>query len=260
MPYCPWTLTCSQAHADKRLRAASSTVGEAVVQRLLAYALFLMGAKREEIAAQLSMPLGTLLSLLTRIGQHGVAAIEDRRFRHSAFAPPLPPTVPPPSVAVSSSTVQITMGSPAITVSIPQRNRLQTKVVLLTLLDSGVLERAQVARLLGYSATHVARLARQLAAGDAQALVDQRHGQQHDYRVTPDVKAELVQQFTIDLLTRGHTSGEVLVAELQERCQIHVSPRTVRHHLERMGWARLKQSLPQLLAELKKNSTPSAGT
>jgi len=160
MPYCPWTLTCSQAHADKRLRAASSTVGEAVVQRLLAYALFLMGAKREEIAAQLSMPLGTLLSLLTRIGQHGVAAIEDRRFRHSAFAPPLPPTVPPPSVAVSSSTVQITMGSPAITVSIPQRNRLQTKVVLLTLLDSGVLERAQVARLLGYSATHVARLAR----------------------------------------------------------------------------------------------------
>lgn len=260
MPYCPSTLTFSAAHADKRLGAAYRTLGEAVVKRLLAYALFLMGAKREDIAAHLALPLGTLLSLLTRIGHRGVAAIEDRRRRPPAIWSPAPATVPPPQVTLSGSSLQVTLGTPGVTVSMPRHHTLQTKVVLLTLLDSGVLDRAQVAQLLGYSLAHVARLAQRLAAGDATALVDQRQGQQHDYRITAAVKAELVQQFAVDVITRGHTSGAAIAAELQTRCQIRVSPRTVRHHLARLGLPRIKATLPPLLAALKKNSAPSADT
>ena len=258
MPYCPSSLTFSRAHADKRVHAASSVLGEAVVQRLLAFALFLMGAKREDIARHVSMPLGTVLSLLTRIGRHGVAAIEDRRRRRSVLQPVPSPAPPSPQASASPSHIVVEFGASTATVSIPKDHPLQAKVFLLTLLDSGVLDRSQVAHLLGYSTTHVTRLARQLAEGDAVALLDRRQGQQQDYRITPRIKAELVQQFTLDLITRGQTSGEAIAAELEARCQLSVPARTVRHHLARMGLPSIKHSLPQLLAAVKKTSAPSA--
>jgi biotin operon repressor len=258
MSYCPPAVVFSEIHADKRVDAASKAFGEAVVQRLLAFALFLMGARREDIARHLSIPLGTLFSLLTRIGQHGLPAIEDRRQRHSEFRSPARPPTRPLEVAAEKSGVVVDFGTSGATVSIPEQNQLQTKVFLLTLLQNGALSRSQVADLLGYSSTHVARMARQLAAGDVPALLDRRQGQQHDYRVTPQVKAEIVQQFAIDLITRGQTSGEAISAALEERCQIVVPPRTVRHHLARMGLPTIRHSLPQLLAAVKKTSKPSS--
>jgi len=259
MSYCPPCVTFSEIRAEKRVQAASEAFGEAVVQRLLAFALFLMGARREDIARHLSIPVGTLFSFLTRIAQHGLPAIEDRRQRHSEFRPPPRRSTPPLKVALKESGIVLDFGASGPSVSIPGQNQLQTKVFLLTLLHNGALSRSQVADLLGYSTTHVARMARQLAAGDVHALLDKRQGQQHDYRVTPQVKAELVQQFAIDLITRGQTSGEAISAELEDRCQITVPARTVRHHLARMGLPTIRHSLPQLLAAVKKTSKPSSG-
>jgi len=251
-------MTFSPAHSDKRVQVAGKTLGAAVVKRVLAFALFLMGARREDIARHLDLPLGTLFSLLTRIGQHGLPAVEDRRHRHSEWRPPPRPPTPSVKVVSKESEMGLDFGVPGATVSIPAGNQLQAKVVLLTLLHNGLLRRSEVADLLGYSSTHVARMARQLAAGDVDALLDKRQGQRQDYRVTPEVKAELVQQFTVDLITRGQTSGEAIAAELQERCQITVPARTVRHHLARMGLPSIKQSLPRLLAAVKKTSPPSS--
>ena len=258
MPYCPSALTFSTAHSDKRIHAASNTLGDAVVKRVLAFALFLMGAKREDIARHLAIPLGTLFSLLTRMAQHGLPAIEDRRHRHSDFRPP--PEHRPAAINVISKEPGLVLdfGADGPTVSIPVSNDLQTKVFLLTLLQNGVIERAQVADLLEYSSTHIARMARQLADGDVHALLDKRPGQRQDYLVTPEVKAELVQQFAVDVIARGKTSGEAISAALQERCQITIPARTVRHHLARMGLPGIRHSLPELLSTVKKTSPPSS--
>ena len=148
MSYCPSKLTFSSAHSDKRIQAASRTLGDGVVKRMLAFALFLMGARREDIARHLSMPLGTLFSLLTRLVQHGLPAIEDRRHRHSDFRPPSVPRAPLLEVTSEKSGVVLDFGADGPSVSIPVSNQLQTKVFLLTLLQNGVLERARVADLL----------------------------------------------------------------------------------------------------------------
>ena len=258
MSYCPSPLTFSSAHADKRIQAASKTLGEGVVERVLAVALFLLGARREEIAQHLSMPLGTLLSLLTRITRHGVPALEDRRHRHSQFRPAAPPLAAAIQVAAAASGMVVDFGAEGRRVSIPAANVLQTRVFLLTLLDNGLLDRSQVAGLLGYSSTHTARLARQLARGDVPALLDQRQGQKDDYRVTTDVKAELIQQFAVDVIARGKTSAEAISSELRARCHITIPVRTVRHHLARMGLPTIRHSLPELLAAVKKTSRESS--
>lgn len=259
MSYCPSSLSFSEAHSDKRVEAASRALGDGVVRRVLAFALFLMGARREDIARHLSIPLGTLFSLLTRIAKHGLSAVEDRRRRHSDFLPLPERRQPVLKVASKRSEVVLDLGK-GRTVSIPTSNRLQTKVFLLTLLHNRVLDCTRVADLLGYSCTHAARLARQLAEGDVAALLDKRRGQKEDYRVTPDVKAELVQQFTVDVIARGKTSGEAISVELQNRCGIALPARTVRYHLARMGLPAIRHSLPQLLEAVKKTSRASSKT
>lgn len=259
MSLCPSSIAFSKVRSTKRVEAASGSFGEPAVKRVVAFALFLMGAKREDIARHLSMPLGTLFSLLTRISRLGLPAIEDRRRSHSEFLPA--PVHAPPAVKVTSkeSGIVVDFGGQGRAVTIPAANVLQTKTFLLTLLENGLLERSQVAHLLGYCATHTSRLARELARGDVPALIDKRRGQKQDYRVSSQVKAELVQQFVVDVIARGKTSGERLSAELEERCAIVLPARTVRHHLARMGLPAIRNTLPQLLEAVKKTSRESSG-
>ena len=76
---CPLTLTFSPTFRAKRLKKACDLLGTAVVKRLVGFALFLLGANREDIARFLSMPFGTFLSLLIRIETIGLSGFEDRR-------------------------------------------------------------------------------------------------------------------------------------------------------------------------------------
>lgn len=223
-----------------------------------------MGARREDITRHLTIPFGTRHSFLTRIGKDGLPALEDRRRSRSAFLPPA--EAAPPCVDLQSEETGIVVtfagGGPPDraerTVSLPAPNSVQTKVFLLTLLQSGYLARSEVARRLGDSPVHTARLAGELARGDAYALLDQRAGQQQDYRLTAEVKAELVQQFAVNVLARGTPSGEAIAREREERCQILLSPRTMRHHLARMGLTAMRHSLPKLCEDVKKPSSESS--
>ncbi|MFQ5343448.1 MAG: hypothetical protein ACE5F6_18055 [Anaerolineae bacterium] len=254
MPHCPSALAFSETHAGKRILAAQRALGEEVVCKLLAYALFLMGGRREAIAQHLGLPLGTLFSLLTRITRLGLPALEDRRHTTSQFLPPAA-QVPKIELASGDAGITVDLGAERV-VSLAATHPLQSKVFLLTLLDHGLLDLSQVAELLGYSQPHTARLVRQLREADVPALIDKRQGQQQEYRVTPAVKAELIQQFVVDVIARGRTSGEAISEALQER-GIHIPARTVRHHLVRLGLPAIRHSLPQLLAEVKKTSSAS---
>jgi DNA-binding transcriptional ArsR family regulator len=135
-----------------------------------------------------------------------------------------------------------------------RQDPLQLKIVLLTMLNNGLLLKRDVAEALKLTLAHTTSLAQRLSEEGARSLVDRRQGQKQEYRVPAPVKAELVQQFAMDIITSGQTSGNKISAELKERCNISVPPRTVRHHLAQMGLREIKQSLPQLLAGAKKNS------
>jgi len=108
--------------------------------------------------------------------------------------------------------------------------------------------------------SHTAILAQRLSEEGALSLADRRQGQKQEYRVPAPVKAELVQQFAVDIITSGKTSGSKISTELKERCDISIPARTVRHHLAQMGLRKIKQSLPQLLDGIKKTSSNWSST
>jgi transposase len=113
-----------------------------------------------------------------------------------------------------------------------------------------------VAPWLGVTPTHTRNLARKLAEEDVAGLLDKRQGQQQEYRVTPEVKAELIQQFVLDIVQRGKTSGKQIAQHLAERCEIELSERTVRDHVRKLGLPQIAESLPELLTGLKKTPEP----
>jgi predicted transcriptional regulator len=126
------------------------------------------------------------------------------------------------------------------------------------MLNSGLLTNQQVAEAIGLTLQRTTALAQELMQSGAVSLLDRREGQKQEYRVTPAIKAELIQQFALDVITGEPASGASLSDQLKKRCEITISARTIRYHLGKLGLPRIKHSLPQLVAAVKKTSENGA--
>ncbi|MFQ5865855.1 MAG: hypothetical protein ACE5IW_11560 [bacterium] len=247
----------SEKLSQERVEQAYSILGQAVVNRIVCFSLFLLGVNRSFIAKCLNIPVDTVKSLLKRIFREGLPALEDRRQKSSSFLP-LQEEKPDQSVLnVNDDHIVVEIGRNNQRMKIPRNNNIQSRVVLLTLLNNKLLTSEEVAAVLGLSKNHIQQLSKKLHKDDVYSILDKRQGQQLEYRFSHEVKSELIQQFVFDVVTRGTTSGERLVSELQERCDINLSARTIRYHINKLGLNRIKRSLPALLQGFKKNSEKS---
>ncbi len=251
MSNCPIDLSFSKNLSNKRLKKAYESFGVNVISRIIGYTLFLLGAKREDIAQYLQMSLGTFLSFLTRTDRYGLSAFEDRRKSLSVkvlkIEAPLKVTL---RVTDQSVIIQLNHNQQAII--IPRKNVLQYKVFLLTFLNSGLLSAKEVSEVLGFSVRHTRDLKDKLYDGDAYCLIDKRKGQLQDYRFTPEVKAELIQQVAANAVTNKPTSSRVISEQINKRCGLSLPDRSVRFHMKNLGLPKISKSLPVLVADLKK--------
>lgn len=254
MSNCPIELSFSKTHSDKRLNKAHQTFGVKTVTRIIGFTLFLLGAKRENIAQHLQIPLGTFLSFLTRTDQYGLPAFQDRRqSTPTAVVKPMShPTKA--SVVLAEDNVTLELGA-NMTISIPRQNRLQCKTILLTFVNNGLLTAKEAADILELSERHTRDLGTKLNKGDVYALIDKRQGQSQDYRFTPEIKAELIQQVAANAITGNSTSSRAISRQIKARCDLVLPDRSVRLHMNKLGLPKLSQSLPTLVEHLKKNST-----
>jgi transposase len=249
------SLTFSPQLAESRLRQARESLGAALIQRILCFALYLLGLNRSAIGRTLSIPSDTAKSIIKAVKRDGLRALEDRRQKSSTLLPKQESTQPPPiTLRDDDSHLVVDFGIQERALKLYRRDPLQMKTVLLSMFNSGLLSTRQVAEAMGLTPSHTAALARRLQEQGAMSLVDQRQGQKEDFVVTSSVKAELIQQFAVDVMTSGRTSSAAISEKLKERCGIVVPDRTVRHHLSRLGLKGIKRSLPQLVAAVKKTS------
>ena len=242
----------SSSLQQQRLEQARSVLGGRVVDRLLCFSLFLLGFRRNTIAELLDTPPGTVRSVVRSVVQDGLPALEDRRSSSSAF---LPSHKEPVKITIGESPEMLIVNlGDSGRIEIPRENILQQRVVLLSLLTDKLLSTREVSEALGLSMVHTRELSEKLSAGDVSSLIDKRSGQIQEYRFTPEVKAQLIEQFVVDLITDGRVSGKKMAEHLRQRCDVELSERSIRDHLGKLGLARIKKSLPGLLKEAKKNS------
>ena len=245
-------LTFSPDLAKQRQEKAMQIFAMAVLKRILCFALYLLGAKRNEIAAVLDMPFESLKTTLRSVHRKGLPAFEDRRQKHSNF---LPLTENAPSQATIHKDADyfiIKFSQSENQLKIPQKNPLQVKTILLSLINSGLLQNTEVSDVLNLTPFYVGKLAKQLEENDVIELQDKRQGQTKDYQVTMEVKAQLIQEFAAHVITGRSTSSIVLAKELNKCQGCKVSDRSIRVHVLKLGLSTIVKSLPELISTVKK--------
>lgn len=247
-------LVFSTELSQQRIDRAEQVFSVRVIERFICFSMYLLGGNRTMISEVTELPHGSVRSIIRALQRDGLSAFEDRRQRTSSFLPPPQPKVPPLRLYAEGEYVVVDLGIPGGLLKIPRQNNLQIRTVILSLLNSGLLSKKTVATFLGLTPVHTQNLAQKLQEEDISALIDKRKGQQKDYRFTPEIKAELIQQFVLDIVSQGKTTGKQLSQGLQKRCQFILPERSIRQHVQKLGLEAIKQSLPELLAEAKKNS------
>jgi hypothetical protein len=220
---------------------------------ILAFALHLLGTSRKEVAALVEMPQESVKTLLRVVLRDGFPALRDRRLSAPTPIAAVPPSPTQISVSHDQEGWTVQFDTQGETPRIPATHPVQARTVVLSLLNAGVLTLRHSASVLGICDAHCCELARKLVSHDvAEALVDKREGQQHDFRVGPKQKAELMQQLVARAITGHDTSSEALAAHVNEQTDARVSARTIRWHIRHLGLSAIRHSLPQLVATLKK--------
>ena len=252
-------LSLSAAVGAERRQKAEAFLGRRVVVKILAVALYWLGARRPAIAAGLEMPENSLRTAVRVVLRDGPVAFGDRRQRRGGCPPP--PSTPSGggegvTLAREGDVIAVRFGGMDGALTLPAANRDQSRVVLLSLVQAGLVSATAAAAVLGLSAVHVRHLSARLAADDVEALADQRRGQQQRQVLTGEVMSEIVLQYAANAVTGRGTSSRAVVEDVGARCGLALSARTVRHGMAGLGLEKLATQLPELVSRIKRGSGP----
>ena len=248
-------ISFSQPLAKRRIEQATELFGAKTINRIMAISLFLLGGNREQISKFLGFSIGTMFSFLTRFHSFGVHAFIDQREK------PKVANTEDREIKKAPIGLEFVFGEQKKVFCIPSAkwkltvnssNHLQFKTLVLSFMNSGVLTAKQASEQLRLSERHVRELGKNLEKDDIESLIDKRQGQQKNYVFSEEIQAELIQQFTANIITKRSTSSSEITKQVNEACSSTLSDRTVREYVSKLGLSKIKESLPELLNTLKK--------
>ncbi len=233
--------------SKNRLEKAESVFGKKILINILCLCLYLLGLKRVAIATTLGLPENTVRAKLRTFVKDGFYSLGDRRQKNldqSTIKKQKEDRLGSLS-GIKQSDEEIVIAVGETTIVLSRQNPLQTKAVLLALVDNHLIKKAEAAQLLDISPSHIGYLCNELKDKDIYCLIDGRKGSQKDYKFSPDVKAELIQEFAVSCLIGRKTSGKAIGEKLDARFNTSFSERGVRFHMQRLGLNRIKKTLPE---------------
>jgi transposase len=233
------------------MEKATSMLGATVSNRLVAFAWYLQGMEATEIATAVGMPVDTLNGLFKRVLQDGLPALGDRRCSQPARRPPEPAVEWPTSARLEKDSESIRLSTGPLELCLNRDDALKSRIILLTLLESNLLEAAAVADALGLSEERLRKLRSDFRKNGAISLVDQRQGQTQEYAVPPEVKAELIRHYVEKTELGESVSASALKSAIEQSGRKSPSQQTLRLHVRKLGLDHIKADDSQA-AKLKK--------
>ena len=245
----------SQKKSQKRIEKALRVVPSQVLKKVLFFALYLLGARLNEIASLIKIAEESGKTTVSRVMKDGILALQDRRQSVKTSVVQLPPPQEhQASVVLEEDYCIITFGEMGHPLRIPQNHGVHLRAVLLSLFKANLLSIHTVSSTLGITVAHCKELATNLEQyGATKVLVDKRKGQKDDYRVDLSVKAELIQTFAARAVTGHSISSQALTDVINDAQKTTISSRTIRWHMNKLGLMKIKKTLPKLVETLKKN-------
>jgi len=239
--------------SEERIKKYEQVFRSMVLSRILLFALYLLGAKRTVVASLVKIPEESVKTTLRVLLRDGFPALLDRRSSDIGAVPiiKVPRNI---SVRLEGEWCVVDLGENDKQLRILAAHKVHMRTILLSLLNAGLLSTEEIAFVLGISSAHCRELAGKLAQCDVgSSLLDKRQGQRSDYLIGPVQKAEIIQQFVARVATGSPATSEVITAVVNEQAGGVVSDRTVRWHMNKLGLASIKKTLPKLMETIKKN-------
>lgn len=232
-------LRTSQRWAERRMKAAAERLGEGVLQSMLAFAWYLQGAETRRIAQALDVSADTLNGLFKRVLRDGLPALEDRRHASSAFLPPAPTEIRS-DVQVEVGPEQLSLSARSLELQLDRGDGLLCRAILFALLVDGRVQPDVVATALDLSVDRVRKLRARFRREGAEAFVDRRRGQVHDYSMPRETKAELICQFVAKIQEGCAVNAPALKAAIEDAGKSCPSPQTLRLHMKELGLSHIR--------------------
>lgn len=231
----------SLTHGENRLERAAQTLGKDVLKRLIIFVLYTLGFNRELIAKLFGYQIAGVKTLVDRVLINGLEGFYDHRKSKIV-------TEKKPGVVITDTETHKEINISEAVIAVPKDDILARKIISVTLAETGSLSNLEGAKILDYTPQAFGRLREKYRFQGSSGLIDQRQGQKSDYKVTPEVKAEMLFQICTKVREDTAFSSEDISTALNE-CfpESKISPRTVRYHLKQLGFQHLRRKL------LKKN-------
>ncbi len=228
--YCPQLPNeQSLAVGEKRLERAALSLGPDVLQRLIIFVLYVLGFNRDMIARLFGYQVSGVKTLVDRVFNNGLEGLCDHRRTGGAGEKK-------DAVAITDAEDHKQVDISGTVISVPKHDLLARKIIGVTLVESELLSNNEGAAILDYTPQAFGRLRERYRLQGSAGLIDQRRGQQSDFKVTPEIKAALVYdicQKARDGIT--FSSKDLCEAINQQFPDSKISQRTTRRHLTQLG-------------------------
>lgn len=242
-------MDCPQLPADqslalgqKRLARAAHALGQDVLVRLVIFVLYILGFQRSSLADLFGYEVSGVKALVDRVLDNKIEGFFDHRRSKPAEGKPV-------SISRVGEFQEIRVLDKVIL--IPDGDQLAKKIITVALAEAGMLSNQEGADTLGCTPQAFGRLRERYRQEGSAGLIDQRQGQKTDYKVTPEVKAELIFQICAAAAEgKPITSHDIWDALNKVFPEKRISPRTVRYYLNKLGISLIKDRLVGLV---KKN-------
>jgi hypothetical protein len=244
----------NQKISNERISKFSCILGQKIVVRIIAFALFLLGVNKKIISELCNIPFFTLKSFFRSISTQGINAFKDGRKNERKEISKIISNQSIVYEIISGNKKLKIFNDKGIKINISDTNNYQLKLFIITLYQNKIIALQEAAKFLSISKSYVIKLSNKIRTNDATVLLDQRKGQKEDYIITREKKAEIIQQFAVNIAAGNKTSGNQLAKDLKERCSISLSDRTIRYHISKLGLSMIRKSFPKLIQNIKKNS------
>lgn len=227
----------SLANGRKRLQVSTTVLGKDVLVRLLIYALYLLGFKRDTLARLFGYQLAGIKSIIERVNSFGLEGLIDRRrsIKEQESSKP--------EISLTTQDIVIFLPGP-VDLKLKQDDLLARKIMATTLVDAGIITSLQGAEILEYTPQAFSRLLKRYREKGSTDLIDKRRGQQHDYKVDLAVKSEILYHFLkFSCQNIFFSSKDIHRAVNETFPEKAISERTIRHYLTIWGFSRVHRRL-----------------
>jgi len=245
----------SPQQSENRINKALKVLPLKILQRILAFALYILGAKVNTIGSLMEMSEESVKTTNNRIMKDGLPAFRDRResMNNSNRNISPPSREPQTSVLVQEDYYVIIFENMNHQLKILRNNRVHIRTILLSLLQANLVTVHMVSSILDITPAHCRELSGKLANHDVpEVFIDKRKGQTKDFLVDLEVKAELIENFAARVISGHPTSSRVLTEIINDHQKKNISSRTIRWHMNKLGLMKIRKTLPDLVTALKK--------